>query len=156
MWLVLFRRAVDDFVVFILIYIAYSLLHANRKAFSNLKPTITKVWTPEFQNESSPALYPSEKWDRSARLYDSDKDGVIFLGFLDSLFVFLCSWTLLKRMAWRSIFTQVSPFLRTFISSLIIFLFGVASEWAQAYYKFLYFHCGFSMIFHNLLFGRHL
>ncbi|TPP55757.1 Sugar phosphate exchanger 3 [Fasciola gigantica] len=133
------RRVVDDGVVFLLTYVAYALLHANRKAFCNLKPTISRVWTPESQNESLPTLFPPEKWNRRARLFDSDNDAAVFLGVLDSLFMFsyalglyVSGW-LGDRFSHRKVL-----FFGLLLSSLIIFLFGVVTEWAQFYDRFIY------------------
>nr|KAF6320137.1 solute carrier family 37 member 3 [Myotis myotis] len=39
-------------VVFLLTFFSYSLLHASRKTFSNVKVSISKQWTPSAFNRS--------------------------------------------------------------------------------------------------------
>ncbi|PKU38858.1 sugar phosphate exchanger 3 [Limosa lapponica baueri] len=47
-------------VVFLLTFFSYSLLHASRKTFSNVKVSISSQWTPSYQNSTAPELRPYE------------------------------------------------------------------------------------------------
>ncbi|GAA32582.2 MFS transporter OPA family solute carrier family 37 (glycerol-3-phosphate transporter) member 3 [Clonorchis sinensis] len=132
------RSTVDSTIVFILTYLAYALLHANRKAFGNLKPAITQVWTVPSRNGSAHLLNSSETWSRSP-LFDSQENAAMFLGILDSLFMasyaiglYVSGW-LGDRFNHRLVLCfGLSG------SALIIFLFGVVTEWTGFYNRTLY------------------
>ncbi|XP_030323486.1 sugar phosphate exchanger 3 isoform X3 [Calypte anna] len=47
-------------VVFLLTFFSYSLLHASRKTFSNVKVSISSQWTPSCQNSTATELRPYE------------------------------------------------------------------------------------------------
>ncbi|XP_064145718.1 sugar phosphate exchanger 3 isoform X3 [Loxodonta africana] len=72
-------------VVFLLTFFSYSLLHASRKTFSNVKVSISRQWTPTAFNKS--AELPVEIWS-SNRLFPSAEEATLFLGTLDTIFLF--------------------------------------------------------------------
>ncbi|XP_069927513.1 sugar phosphate exchanger 3 isoform X4 [Oryctolagus cuniculus] len=96
--------------VFLLTFFSYSLLHASRKTFSNVKVSISKQWTPSAFNTS--AALPVEVWD-SNRLFPSAEEATLFLGTLDTIFLF---------------------------SYAVVFVFGTVTEWLRFYNRWLY--CG--------------
>nr|XP_042129013.1 sugar phosphate exchanger 3 isoform X2 [Peromyscus maniculatus bairdii] len=71
--------------VFLLTFFSYSLLHASRKTFSNVKVSISKQWTPSAFNTSFDL--PAEIWS-SNHLFPSSEEATLFLGTLDTVFLF--------------------------------------------------------------------
>ncbi|KAF8566599.1 hypothetical protein P879_04948 [Paragonimus westermani] len=133
-----FRATIDRVVVFTLTYLSYAMLHANRKAFGNLKPTIASSWTPVVSNQSDPVLHPREIWSSNC-LFISEQDAAVFLGVLDSLFMaayavglYLSGW-LGDRLDHR--FVLCSGLCG---SAMMIFLFGVVVEFTKFYNKYFY------------------
>lgn len=96
--------------VFLLTFFSYSLLHASRKTFSNVKVSISKQWTPDAFNTSIDL--PAEIWS-SNHLFPSTEDATLFLGTLDTVFLF---------------------------SYAVVFVFGTLTEWLHFYNK--WFYCG--------------
>ncbi|XP_033048356.1 sugar phosphate exchanger 3 isoform X4 [Trachypithecus francoisi] len=72
-------------VVFLLTFFSYSLLHASRKTFSNVKVSISEQWTPSAFNTS--VELPVEIWS-SNHLFPSAEKATLFLGTLDTIFLF--------------------------------------------------------------------
>ncbi|KAK2498777.1 hypothetical protein MC885_008052 [Smutsia gigantea] len=72
-------------VVFLLTFFSYSLLHASRKTFSNVKVSISNQWTPSDFNKS--VELPVEIWS-SNHLFPSAEEATLFLGTLDTIFLF--------------------------------------------------------------------
>ncbi|XP_032131719.1 sugar phosphate exchanger 3 isoform X2 [Sapajus apella] len=72
-------------VVFLLTFFSYSLLHASRKTFSNVKVSISEQWTPSAFNTS--VELPVEIWSRN-HLFPSSEKATLFLGTLDTIFLF--------------------------------------------------------------------
>ncbi|XP_073918203.1 sugar phosphate exchanger 3 isoform X4 [Castor canadensis] len=95
-------------VVFLLTFFSYSLLHASRKTFSNVKVSISKQWTPSAFNSS--AELPVEIWS-SNHLFPSREEATLFLGTLDTIFLF---------------------------SYAVVFVFGTLTEWLHFYNKWFY------------------
>lgn len=95
-------------VVFLLTFFSYSLLHASRKTFSNVKVSISNQWTPSDFNKS--VELPVEIWS-SNRLFPSAEEATLFLGTLDTIFLF---------------------------SYAVVFVFGTLTEWLHFYNKGLY------------------
>ncbi|KAM8933232.1 sugar phosphate exchanger 3 isoform 4-T4 [Lycaon pictus] len=95
-------------VVFLLTFFSYSLLHASRKTFSNVKVSISKQWTPSAFNKS--INLPVEIWS-SNHLFPSAEEATLFLGTLDTIFLF---------------------------SYAVVFVFGTVTEWLHFYNKGLY------------------
>ncbi|ELW68841.1 Sugar phosphate exchanger 3 [Tupaia chinensis] len=86
----------------------YSLLHASRKTFSNVKVSISKQWTPSAFNTS--VELPVEIWS-SNHLFPNAEEATLFLGTLDTIFLF---------------------------SYAAVFVFGTLTEWLRFYDKWLY------------------
>ncbi|KAG9467240.1 hypothetical protein GDO78_015357 [Eleutherodactylus coqui] len=74
-------------VVFLLTFFSYALLHASRKAFSNVKVSITNQWTPTDLNSSAYNVAPNATWNDN-HLFPNHKSATIFLGLLDTIFLF--------------------------------------------------------------------
>ncbi|XP_078199760.1 sugar phosphate exchanger 3 isoform X3 [Callithrix jacchus] len=72
-------------VVFLLTFFSYSLLHASRKTFSNVKVSISEQWTPSAFNTS--VELPVEIWSHN-HLFPSLEKATLFLGTLDTIFLF--------------------------------------------------------------------
>uniref|UniRef100_A0A2K5QQ41 Sugar phosphate exchanger 3 n=1 Tax=Cebus imitator TaxID=2715852 RepID=A0A2K5QQ41_CEBIM len=95
-------------VVFLLTFFSYSLLHASRKTFSNVKVSISEQWTPSAFNTS--VELPVEIWSRN-HLFPSSEKATLFLGTLDTIFLF---------------------------SYAVVFVFGALTEWLHFYNTWLY------------------
>nr|KAF6419409.1 solute carrier family 37 member 3 [Rousettus aegyptiacus] len=122
-------------VVFLLTFFSYSLLHASRKTFSNVKVSISKQWTPSAFNKS---VEPAELWS-SGRLFPSAEEATLFLGTLDTVFLFSYAVGLFisgiigdrLNLRWVLSFGMCS-------SALVVFVFGTVTEWLHFYNKWLY------------------
>uniref|UniRef100_A0A8C3WZ74 Sugar phosphate exchanger 3 n=1 Tax=Catagonus wagneri TaxID=51154 RepID=A0A8C3WZ74_9CETA len=123
-------------VVFLLTFFSYSLLHASRKTFSNVKVSISKQWTPSAFNKS--AELPVEIWSRN-HLFPSAEEATLFLGTLDTIFLFSYAVGLFisgiigdrLNLRWVLSFGMCS-------SALVVFVFGALTEWLHFYNKALY------------------
>uniref|UniRef100_A0A8C2RXM3 Major facilitator superfamily (MFS) profile domain-containing protein n=1 Tax=Capra hircus TaxID=9925 RepID=A0A8C2RXM3_CAPHI len=124
-------------VVFLLTFFSYSLLHASRKTFSNVKVSISKQWTPSAFNKSA-ELLPVEIWS-SNHLFPSAEEATLFLGTLDTIFLFSYAVGLFisgivgdrLNLRWVLSFGMCS-------SALVVFVFGTLTEWLHLYNKGLY------------------
>ncbi|XP_052494484.1 sugar phosphate exchanger 3 isoform X6 [Budorcas taxicolor] len=124
-------------VVFLLTFFSYSLLHASRKTFSNVKVSISKQWTPSAFNKST-ELLPVEIWS-SNHLFPSAEEATLFLGTLDTIFLFSYAVGLFisgivgdrLNLRWVLSFGMCS-------SALVVFVFGTVTEWLHFYNKGLY------------------
>ncbi|XP_023386048.1 sugar phosphate exchanger 3 isoform X3 [Pteropus vampyrus] len=122
-------------VVFLLTFFSYSLLHASRKTFSNVKVSISKQWTPSAFNKS---VEPAEIWS-SSHLFPSAEEATLFLGTLDTVFLFSYAVGLFisgiigdrLNLRWVLSFGMCS-------SALVVFVFGTVTEWLHFYNKWLY------------------
>uniref|UniRef100_A0A667IEI2 Sugar phosphate exchanger 3 n=1 Tax=Lynx canadensis TaxID=61383 RepID=A0A667IEI2_LYNCA len=123
-------------VVFLLTFFSYSLLHASRKTFSNVKVSISKQWTPSAFNKS--IRLPVEIWT-SNHLFPSAEEATLFLGTLDTIFLFSYAVGLFisgivgdrLNLRWVLSFGMCS-------SALVVFVFGPVTEWLHFYNKGLY------------------
>lgn len=123
-------------VVFLLTFFSYSLLHASRKTFSNVKVSISKQWTPSAENTS--AELPVEIWS-SNHLFPSAEEATLFLGTLDTIFLFSYAVGLFisgivgdrLNLRWVLSFGMCS-------SALVVFVFGTLTEWLHFYSRVLY------------------
>ncbi|XP_075414851.1 sugar phosphate exchanger 3 [Tenrec ecaudatus] len=123
-------------VVFLLTFFSYSLLHASRKTFSNVKVSISKQWTPTAFNKS--AELPAELWS-SNHLFPDAEGATLFLGTLDTIFLFsyavglFISGIVGDRLNLRCVlsFGMCS-------SALVVFVFGTVTEWLHFYNKWFY------------------
>ncbi|XP_052576056.1 sugar phosphate exchanger 3 [Peromyscus californicus insignis] len=124
--------------VFLLTFFSYSLLHASRKTFSNVKVSISKQWTPSAFNTSFDL--PAELWS-SNHLFPSTEEATLFLGTLDTVFLFSYAVGLFisgiigdrLNLRWVLSFGMCS-------SAFVVFVFGTLTEWLYFYNKWLY--CG--------------
>ncbi|NP_001350305.1 sugar phosphate exchanger 3 isoform X11 [Pan paniscus] len=123
-------------VVFLLTFFSYSLLHASRKTFSNVKVSISEQWTPSAFNTS--VELPVEIWS-SNHLFPSAEKATLFLGTLDTIFLFSYAVGLFisgivgdrLNLRWVLSFGMCS-------SALVVFVFGALTEWLRFYNKWLY------------------
>lgn len=124
--------------VFLLTFFSYSLLHASRKTFSNVKVSISSQWTPSCLNDSTLQLQPYELWN-SSHLFPDTGEATLFLGTLDTIFLFSYAVGLFVsgivgdrlNMRWVLSFGMCS-------SALVVFVFGTVSEWLHFYNKWFY------------------
>ncbi|XP_030885695.1 sugar phosphate exchanger 3 isoform X4 [Leptonychotes weddellii] len=123
-------------VVFLLTFFSYSLLHASRKTFSNVKVSISKQWTPSAFNKS--VRLPVEIWS-SNHLFPSAEEATLFLGTLDTIFLFSYAVGLFisgivgdrLNLRWVLSFGMCS-------SALVVYVFGTVTEWLRFYNKGFY------------------
>uniref|UniRef100_A0A8C9LZE8 Solute carrier family 37 member 3 n=1 Tax=Piliocolobus tephrosceles TaxID=591936 RepID=A0A8C9LZE8_9PRIM len=123
-------------VVFLLTFFSYSLLHASRKTFSNVKVSISEQWTPSAFNTS--VELPVEIWS-SNHLFPSTEKATLFLGTLDTIFLFSYAVGLFisgivgdrLNLRWVLSFGMCS-------SAFVVFVFGTLTEWLRFYNKWLY------------------
>ncbi|KAG8438660.1 hypothetical protein GDO86_005013 [Hymenochirus boettgeri] len=124
--------------VFFLTFFSYALLHASRKAFSNVKVSISNQWTPSSFNASVFIVLPNETWNEDS-LFPDTESATIFLGILDTIFLFsyavglFISGIIGDRLNMRLVlsFGMCS-------SALTMFVFGTVTEWLRFYNKFFY------------------
>ncbi|KAM4873877.1 sugar phosphate exchanger 3 [Thomomys bottae] len=123
-------------VVFLLTFFSYSLLHASRKTFSNVKVSVSKQWTPSAFNTS--VELPIEIWSTN-HLFPSTEEATLFLGTLDTIFLFSYAVGLFisgiigdrLNLRWVLSFGMCS-------SALVVFLFGTLTEWLHFYNRWFY------------------
>ncbi|XP_068134360.1 sugar phosphate exchanger 3 [Hyperolius riggenbachi] len=125
-------------VVFLLTFFSYSLLHASRKAFSNVKVSISDQWTPSDLNTSVYILEPNTTWNSNDFFPDS-KSATVFLGLLDTIFLFsyavglFISGIIGDRLNMRYVLT-----FGMCSSAVTMFVFGTVTEWLHFYNKLFY------------------
>ncbi|XP_056281107.1 sugar phosphate exchanger 3 isoform X1 [Pseudoliparis swirei] len=125
-------------VAFLLTFFSYVLLHASRKTFSNVKVSISAQWTPSLQNGSVSAFSPGETWEDN-HLFADEKQATLFLGALDSIFLFsyamglYCSGVIGDRVNLRYVLC-----FGLCGSATVEFMFGTLTEWLQIYNVYLY------------------
>ncbi|KAJ8392204.1 hypothetical protein AAFF_G00077720 [Aldrovandia affinis] len=126
-------------VAFLLTFFSYVLLHSSRKTFSNVKVSISAQWTPSVQNGSSPAFSPGETWEEN-KLFADSGDATLFLGALDSIFLFSYAIGLYASgvMGDRLNLRYVLCF-GLCGSAVVEFVFGTLTEWLHFYN--IYFYC---------------
>uniref|UniRef100_A0A8C9L7Z6 Sugar phosphate exchanger 3 n=1 Tax=Pavo cristatus TaxID=9049 RepID=A0A8C9L7Z6_PAVCR len=125
-------------VVFLLTFFSYSLLHASRKTFSNVKVSISSQWTPSCLNSTTFELRPNELWN-SNHLFPNAEEATLFLGTLDTVFLFSYAVGLFVsgivgdrlNLRWVLSFGMCS-------SALVVFFFGTLTEWLHFYNKWFY------------------
>uniref|UniRef100_A0A3Q3IUZ9 Sugar phosphate exchanger 3 n=1 Tax=Monopterus albus TaxID=43700 RepID=A0A3Q3IUZ9_MONAL len=119
-------------VVFLLTFFSYVLLHASRKTFSNVKVSISAQWTPSVQNDSFPT------WEKN-HLFADEKQATLFLGTLDSIFLFSYAVGLyLSGVAGDRVNLRYVLCFGLWGSAAVEFVFGTLTEWLHMYNKILY------------------
>uniref|UniRef100_A0A3P8NK66 Sugar phosphate exchanger 3 n=1 Tax=Astatotilapia calliptera TaxID=8154 RepID=A0A3P8NK66_ASTCA len=125
-------------VVFLLTFFSYVLLHASRKTFSNVKVSISAQWTPFILNDSSPDFSPGETWQDN-RLFEDEKQATLFLGILDSIFLFSYAVGLyLSGMIGDRVNLRYVLCFGLCGSAAVEFVFGTLTEWLHIYNIYLY------------------
>ncbi|CAI5635798.1 sugar phosphate exchanger 3 [Oreochromis niloticus] len=125
-------------VVFLLTFFSYVLLHASRKTFSNVKVSISAQWTPSILNDSSPAFSPGETWQDN-RLFEDEKQATLFLGILDSIFLFSYALGLyLSGVIGDRVNLRYVLCFGLCGSAAVEFVFGTLTEWLHIYNLYLY------------------
>ncbi|UYV70604.1 SLC37A3 [Cordylochernes scorpioides] len=120
---------------FLYAFMAYSLYHINRKVFSAVKTTMSKIWTPQDLNST---FYEFDQWNKHD-LFSTSEEAGYFMGTLDMVFMIFfaiglyISGSLGDRINMRKIlaFGLIS-------SSISIFFFGFISERFQIYNIYWY------------------
>jgi OPA family glycerol-3-phosphate transporter-like MFS transporter 3 len=117
---------------FLLTFFSYAMLHAARKVFSNVKSTMAEEWSP-LANETLNPIKPDDTWNKQ-RLYASPEDATVFLGVLDAVFMFSYSAGLfISGIIGDRFDLRIVLCFGMIVTSIMIFCFGVLSEWLQIY-----------------------
>ncbi|XP_019738646.1 sugar phosphate exchanger 3 isoform X2 [Hippocampus comes] len=125
-------------VAFLLTFFSYVFLHASRKTFSNVKVSISAQWTPSPRNGSAPALLPSETWEKN-RLFADEQQATLFLGALDSIFLFSYAVGLyLSGVIGDRVNLRYVLCFGLCGSAAVNFVFGTLTEWLHIYNVYLY------------------
>ncbi|KAJ0015586.1 hypothetical protein NQD34_009206 [Periophthalmus magnuspinnatus] len=125
---------------FCLTFFSYVLLHSSRKTFSNVKVSISAQWTPTLQNGSSPSFYPPETWE-DHRLFADEEQATLFLGALDSIFLFSYAVGLyLSGVIGDRVNLRYVLCVGLCGSAVVEFVFGTVTEWLKIYNVYVY--CG--------------
>ncbi|KRY37795.1 Sugar phosphate exchanger 3 [Trichinella spiralis] len=131
-------------LTFLLTFFSYTLLHASRKTFSNVKSTMVAVWTA--QNKSLPIVFDGEEWS-GHEIFETSYAAENFLGVLDAIFMFCYATVDLQKQKQlcfiRGLFIngilgdRFDPRLVLAFgmwgSAITNFLFGTLTEWLQFY-----------------------
>ncbi len=84
------KYTVHHVITFFLTFFSYSLFHASRKTFSNVKTTVSNTWLESCDigthNSSCVELRPDYIWN-DHHLFDTKNQAKIFLGELDAIFL---------------------------------------------------------------------
>uniref|UniRef100_A0A671VFT1 Sugar phosphate exchanger 3 n=1 Tax=Sparus aurata TaxID=8175 RepID=A0A671VFT1_SPAAU len=119
---------------------SYVLLHASRKTFSNVKVSISAQWTPSVLNETSMTFKPPVTW-RDNHLFEDEKQATLFLGALDSIFLFSYAVGLyLSGVIGDRVNLRYVLCFGLCGSAAVEFVFGTLTEWLHIYNIYLY--CG--------------
>ena len=130
---------------FLLTFFGYAFFHACRKAFSNIKDPLQKELTSSpkiscprpFSNRSC-FLEPYDRWNKR-HLFDSTNDADVFLGTLDSIFLFSYAIGLyLSGMIGDRVNLRLVLSFGMCMSSIVFFCFGFLSEVFGIYNKYYY------------------
>ncbi|XP_074554866.1 sugar phosphate exchanger 3 [Halichoeres trimaculatus] len=125
-------------VVFLLTFFSYVLLHASRKTFSNVKVSISAQWTPSPKNGSAVPYTPGETWEDN-HLFKDEKQATLFLGALDSLFLFSYAVGLyLSGIIGDRVNLRYVLCFGLCGSATVEFMFGTLTEWLKIYNIYLY------------------
>lgn len=125
-------------VAFLLTFFSYVLLHASRKTFSNVKVSISAQWTPSPQNGSAPSYSPGETWEDN-HLFQDEKQATLFLGALDSIFLFSYAVGLyLSGVIGDRVNLRYVLCFGLCGSAAVEFMFGTLTEWLKIYNVYVY------------------
>ncbi|CAF3355270.1 unnamed protein product [Rotaria sp. Silwood1] len=117
---------------FMLTFISYAMLHAARKVFSNVKSTMAEEWSP-VANQTINPIKPDDIWNQK-RLFASPENATIFLGVLDAVFMFSYATGLFVSGIIGDRFDlRIVLCVGMIVTAVVIFLFGVLSEWLHIY-----------------------
>ena len=130
---------------FVLTFFGYAFFHACRKAFSNIKDPLQKELTaspkiscPEPFSNRSCFLQPYDRWNKR-HLFDSMDDADVFLGTLDTIFLFSYAIGLyLSGMIGDRVNLRLVLSFGMCMSSIVFFCFGFVSEIFGVYNKYYY------------------
>lgn len=136
------RRDSHKVSVFMLTFFSYAFFHANRKAFSNVKTSTGRVWTPSFQENDTDVvdtdLKPTHLWN-SHRLFDTEDEVEKFQGLLDTLFMLAYAMGLyLNGYIGDRVDMRILLTFGMAGTSVMVFIFGCLCEWLQFYNKYFY------------------
>jgi len=132
------RRDSHKLSVFVLTFFSYAFYHGTRKAFSNVKSSTGKVWTPQDQNASMPAISPDNIWNNH-RLFDNEADAERFQGVLDTTFMLAYAVGLfLNGYIGDRVDMRVLLSIGMIGTATTVFIFGCLCEWLQFYNKYFY------------------
>ncbi|XP_005092267.1 sugar phosphate exchanger 3 isoform X2 [Aplysia californica] len=132
------RRDSHKVSVFILTFFSYAFFHANRKAFSNVKTSTGRVWTPSFHNASEPELKPDYLWN-AHHLFNSEDSAEQYQGILDTVFMLAYAVGLfLNGYVGDRVNMRILLTIGMASSSVMVFIFGCVCEWATFYNKYFY------------------
>ena len=141
-WHAIKRWTWHHVVVFLLTFFAYAAFHACRKAFSNIKDSLQKTWTPD-----NATYYPYETWQK-VHVFENEHDADVFLGELDTLFLFAYAVGLFifgvigDRVNLRLMLSggMCGSAILTFLFGYVGPVFNIHNLW---YYRIFYFLNGF-------------
>ncbi|XP_057310498.1 sugar phosphate exchanger 3-like [Hydractinia symbiolongicarpus] len=127
-------------VIFVLTFFSYSAFFTCRKAFSNIKDTWGKTFSP--QDITNP-LYPKKIWEKE-QLFITSGDANVFLAELDSIFMFAYTIGLFfSGMIGDRVNLRYMLSFGMCSSAILTFLFGYISEVIHMenllYYRCIYF-----------------
>lgn len=103
-----------------------------------MKVSISAQWTPSILNDSSPAFSPGETWQEN-RLFEDEKQATLFLGILDSIFLFSYAVGLyLSGVIGDRVNLRYVLCFGLCGSAAVEFVFGTLTEWLHIYNIYLY------------------
>jgi len=123
--------------VFILTFFSYAFFHACRKAFSNIKDSMEKSFSP-----MNASMFPYDTWQKET-LFHSETKANVFLGELDTLFLFAYAIGLFffgmlgDRVNLKAMLTvgMCGSAILTFLFGYLSAILGVRNLW---YYRCIY------------------
>ena len=132
-------------ITFILTFFSFAFISACRKAFSSIKDPLQKELTSSpkmscprpFGNQSC-FLEPYDRWNKR-HLFDSTNDADVFLGTLDTIFMFSIAIGLyLSGMIGDRVSLRLVLSFGMCMTSIAFFCFGFVSEVFGIYNKYYY------------------
>ncbi len=84
------KYTIHHVITFVLTFFSYSLFHASRKTFSNVKTTVSNTWLESCDvgvfNSTCTQLKPDHLWN-DHHLFKTKSNAKLFLGELDAIFL---------------------------------------------------------------------